>query len=187
MIRHLFVATLLGAALTVPSTVRAEEASLHDFDVVFHDQTGAKTTFAKLDGQPVLVTMFYGNCAYACPMLVSRMRRLESKVAPEHRSKLRMVLVTFDPKRDTVQALSKLHEAYGLDDRWHFLRVDDAEAVQELAALLGVKYRFMPEGTINHSSVITLLDRSGVVQARMDGMDLPDDTILLPLAPLLAQ
>ncbi len=185
MIRQGLNAALLGALL-VTSAAGANEASLHDFDVVFNDQAGAKTTFARFEGTPVLVTMFYGNCAYACPMLVSRMRRLEAKVPEADRAKLRMVLVTFDPKRDSVAALSKLHEAYGLDERWHFLRVDDADAVQELAAILGVKYRFMPDGTINHSSVITLLDGGGGVKARMDGMDLPDDTLLLPLGPLLA-
>lgn len=170
---------ILAALLFFAATpVLAQDPSLHDFEATFTDQRGRKLTLEELKGGPVLVTMFYGTCAYACPLLVSRMRRLEAKVPPSLRPRLKMVLVTFDPKRDTVPALARLHEAYGMDARWRFLRTEDADAVQELAALLGVKYRFMPDGSINHSSVITLLDENGVVKARMDGMDLPDETIL---------
>ncbi len=177
---------LLAFALLAPLAAFAQDASLHDLDTRFTDQRGKAMRFEDLKGGPVLVTMFYGNCEYACPMLVSRMKRLEAKVPEADRAKLRMVLVTFDPKRDSVEALRKMHGLYSLDERWGFLRVDDAEAVKELAALLGVKYRFMPDGAINHSSVITLLDGKGIVRARMDGMDLPDETILDPLVPMLS-
>ena len=176
-----FVA-VIGVSLSLAMgsmSAHAGEPSLHDFDVTFVDQDGRKVTLADLEGQPVLITMFYGQCAYACPLLVARMRRLEAKSPATQQQKLRMVLVTFDPERDTVSALKKLHTAHGLDpSRWSFLRVADPDAVQELAAILGVKYRFMPDGSINHSSVITLLDGGGVVRARMDGMDLPDETLL---------
>lgn len=180
------ISALALAALLLPAAAFASEPSLHDLETKFVDQRNQTATFADLKGAPVLVTMFYGNCEYACPMLVSRMKRLEAKVPDAHKSKLRMVLVTFDPERDTVPALRKLHDLYALDGRWQFLRVDDAEAVRELAALLGVRYRFMPDGAINHSSVITLLDGQGVVRARMDGMDLPDERILDTLLPMLA-
>lgn len=180
----LFTAVLASALLVVPLAAEAQEASLHDFETVFQNQEGEKVTLAELKGQPVLITMFYGNCTYACPLLVSRMRRIESKLPPDVRERMRMVLVTFDPKRDTVPKLKELQERYAPDTtRWSFLRVDDAGAVRELAAILGTKYRFMPDGSINHSSVITLLDGGGVVRARVDGMETPDSTILdaLPL------
>lgn len=182
-----FLALAFAAALSlVPSAASAQEESLHDFGVTFTDQDGRKTTLAELRGKPVLVTMFYGNCKFACPMLVSRMKRLEAKMSPAMREQMRMVLVTFDPKRDTVPQLKVLADKFAPDSkgRWSFLRSADEDAVQELAAVLGVKYRFMPDGTINHSSVITLLDERGVVRGRMDGMDSPDETILDPLVAM---
>ncbi len=175
----LFSAALAATLVFAAQPAFAQEASLHDFDITFQNQDGAKTTLADLKGQPVLITMFYGNCTYACPLLVSRMKRIEAKLPPDVREKMRMVLVTFDPKRDTVPKLKELAQRYAPDStRWTFLRVDDAEAVRELAAVLGTKYRFMPDGSINHSSVITLLDEQGVVRARVDGMETPDATIL---------
>lgn len=168
----------------VPLLSRAEEPTLHDFDTVFIDQNGAESTLATHRGQPVLITLFYGNCAWACPLLVRRMKKLEAKLPESIKREMRMVLVTLDPKNDSVPRLKELQRAYvGEDSRWSFLRVEDPDAVQELAAVLGVKYRFMPDGSINHSSVITLLDRDGVSRARMDGMGQADETILdaLPL------
>lgn len=177
--KRIFAVALAAAIVGAAPVVHAGEPSLHDFETVFQDQDGKRTTLAELKGQPVLITMFYGTCTYACPLLVSRMRRLEAKLPPEVKKRMRMVLVTFDPARDTVPELKKLKQRYAPDDtRWSFLRVDDADAVRELAAILGTKYRFMPDGTINHSSVITLLDERGVVRARVDNMEQPDELIL---------
>jgi len=40
--------------------------------------------------------------------------------------------------------------------------------VRELAALLGIRYRAMPDGEIRHSPTIALLDRDGVIAARQE-------------------
>jgi protein SCO1/2 len=106
------------------------------------------------------------------------MKSLEAKMPAAFKEQLRMVLVSFDPKNDDVKRLKELQQAHAVDDRWSFVRVDDPDAVQELAAILGVKYRFLPNGQINHSSVITLLDGDGVIRARMDGVGQADETIL---------
>lgn len=159
---------------------QAAEPSVYDFHKAFVNQEGEKVTLAQLGrGHPVLITMFYGTCPYACPMLISRMKRLEAKLTPEQRADLRVVLVTFDPRRDSVASLKELGSLHRVDAaRWSFLRTDDERVVREMAAILGIKYRFQNDGSINHTSVITLLDPEGAVSARMDGLDLPDETIL---------
>jgi protein SCO1/2 len=65
--------------------------------------------------------------------------------------------------------------------RWSFLRVDDAGAVRTLAAVLGIKYRFLPGGAINHSSVITYVAPDGVIGGRMESLAADDATVLAPL------
>lgn len=179
--KHLALTALITL---LPAAVLAQEASLYDFTARFQDQDGRTTTLEKLGGgKPVMITMFYGTCPHACPMLVSRMKRIERKL-PEHvRKNLRVILVSFDPKRDTVASLKKLQVAHGVDtSRWSLVRTDDEDTIEELAAVLGIKYRFQPDGSINHSSVVTLLDHDGSVIVRMDGLDLPDETILEPAA-----
>jgi protein SCO1/2 len=83
--------------------------------------------------------------------------------------------VSFDPEHDTAGVLEELARAHGLDSsRWRLLR-GSHDTVREVAAVLGIRYRRLPDGGFNHSSVITLLDASGVVLARVEGLGQPLD------------
>lgn len=146
----------------LPGQVPAETGdSLYLLGGSFTDQDGKAWRLEDLRGEPVLISMFYATCPHACPLLISDIKRVERAV-PEHlRGKLRVVLVTFDPDRDTEAALRKLRDAHQVDtSRWSFLRTD-ANTVRALAAVLGIRYRFGNDGSIGHSSVITLLDGEG--------------------------
>jgi protein SCO1/2 len=55
------------------------------------------------------------------------------------------------------------------ESRWRLLRAPE-DTVREIAAVLGIKYRRLPDGNFNHSSIITLLDPDGVVIVRAEGI-----------------
>ena len=167
---------------TLPaSKVETGGDSLYVLDGKYTDQDGKAVTLAKFRGKPVLISMFYATCPHACPMLVSDVKRIESGLDPAVRKDLQIVLVTFDPDRDTVDALRQLRELHKVEkDRWTFLRTNPG-TVRELAAVLGIRYRFTPDGAIGHSSVITLLDRDGAVAGRVEGVRQPADDIVRKL------
>lgn len=183
-------ALLLGCALslsaleahatphqTLPASPVEASDSLYLLEGSYTDQTGAKVGLDTFRGQPVLISMFYGSCHGACPLLITNIKKLIGELDPAARERVKVVLVSFDPEHDTTSSLGALFDAHGLDAaKWKFLRTD-APKVQELAAVLGIKYRFAPDGSINHSSVITLLGDKGVIQARVEG-DQPNDPIL---------
>ncbi|HBM66151.1 MAG TPA: SCO family protein, partial [Pseudomonas sp.] len=52
-------------------------------------------------------------------------------------------------------------------DDWRFLRPAEGD-VRALANLLDVRYRFREDGSINHTSVLVLLDADGRVRARSE-------------------
>lgn len=66
------------------------------------------------------------------------------------------------------------------ESRWRLLRAPE-ETVRDIAALLGIKYRRLPDGSFNHSSVITLLDPDGAIVARDDAIGGPHEALLRPL------
>ena len=81
--------------------------------------------------------------------------------------------MSLDPGRDTPDALLALARARHVDEsRWRLLRAPE-DTVREIAALLGIKYRRLPDGNFNHSSVITLLSPDGVIVARDEGLGQP--------------
>ena len=157
-----FSADALAAELPGDSTYQLS------YELTDHD--GARVKLASFRGEPVLLTMFYGTCKSACPMLIADLKRVEKAIPAELRGKVRVLLVSFDPDRDTPASLKALGAAHQVDlSRWRFL-VATPDAVRDLAAVLGIKYRFTPDGEINHSSVITLLDREGRIVHQLDGL-----------------
>jgi protein SCO1 len=126
---------------------------------------------ASLRGAPALVLFFYGTCEYACPALVRNLQAVERQLAATARAKVRFVLVTIDPERDTIERLTSYAREHELDpSRWVLLR-GAPEQIRELAAAVGVRYRAGGSGQFSHTMRIVLVDRDGVEVSRWDGLD----------------
>src|SRR5262249_20155321 len=127
--------------------------------------TGETVAFDLDRGHPTLVSMFYGSCPAACPMLITSVQVYESHLDPASRRRLRVLLVSFDPERDTPRQLEELAPLHRADPmRWTFASASASDA-RKIAALLGFRYRQLPDGNFDHSLLITLLDSQGRVQA----------------------
>jgi len=165
---------LLGLALTVPLAfaVSAQAApavpsdSIYQLPVKLTDQQGRSIALADGRGHPVLVSMFYTSCEFVCPMLVEALADTEAKLTPQERGRLTVLLVTFDPARDTVAVLKKTAEQRQLDPAHWTLARTDAASVRKLAAALGVQYRALPNGDYNHTTSLILLDAEGRIAGR---------------------
>jgi protein SCO1 len=173
----LVASLLLAPHLTAePACCHAEIAadefsakSLYQIDVGFTTDAGATFTLGELRGQPVVLTMFFASCGYACPLLVSDMTQIREKLPANIRDQAVFVLVSFDVERDTPAALHTYRTERGLDDQWILLHGDD-DAVRELAALLGVKYKLENNGMFSHSNLITVLNLEGEIEHQREGL-----------------
>ena len=143
------------------------DASIYQHDAVWETDAETTATLADLRGQPVALAMVYADCGTACPMIVHDMKQI-GKAAGE--VPLRYVLVTLDPERDTPEHLRNFRGMHQLGDDWTMLRGSD-DAIQTLAALLGVRYRPDVDGSIAHSNLITLLDAGGEIVAQQEGLE----------------
>jgi protein SCO1/2 len=125
--------------------------------------------------------MFYGTCPSACPTLTRKIKDIEASVSPEQRAKLRVLMISFDPERDTPAALSALAAKHHLDaSRWKLTAASESGA-REIAAVLGVEYRRTEEGEFSHSAPITLLDGRGVVVTKVESPADSTDELLRKL------
>jgi protein SCO1/2 len=143
--------------------------SLYQADGAFVDDFGKSFRLADLRGRPVVVNMLFATCGYACPLTVTDLLAVQSRLSPERRKDTVFVLVTFDLARDTVAALNQYRSARQLDANWILLRGEDA-AVRELAALLGVKYKQEADGSFAHSNLFTVLNREGEIVHQRTGL-----------------
>ena len=150
---------------TAPLTAR----SIYQLDAKWTNDAGASVQLTSVRGQPVVAAMFFANCEYACPVIVSEMKRLGDTLPAEVRAKTHFVLVSFDTARDTPEALKAYRDRMGLGANWTLLR-GDAAAVQEFAMLLGVKFKQDTRGQFSHSNVITVLNSEGEITHQRAGL-----------------
>jgi protein SCO1 len=140
--------------------------SLYQLTLTIQDQSGQSHTLASLRGQPWIMTMFYTSCPYTCPMTIETIKLIDAQLPPAQRERLKFLLVTLDPERDTVDVLAKTAQQRNADaPRWLLAR-SAADDVRRLAAALGIQYRPLPDKEFNHSTILSLLDAQGRVRAR---------------------
>lgn len=155
----------LAAAAPLPGQ------SLYNLRATLVDQHGATLGLDAFRGHPVIVAMFYASCTTVCPLLIEQVKSIDAALAPELRAETRVLMVSLDPERDRPERLAELAASHGVrDSRWHLARTSES-SVREIAALLGVRYRRMADGSISHSPLIAALDREGVLIARSEGRD----------------
>lgn len=171
-------------------SARAEEPARYPGDSLYQlrpaltDQAGAATSLDRYAGHPVLVSMFYASCPNVCPALVGTLQSIERAVPESERTRLRVLLVSFDDQLDTPAKLTEVATRQHVDaSRWTLARAD-ASDVRLLAAALGIQYRRLADGGFNHATVITLLDERGVPRARTSQLGGVDPALPEALAKL---
>lgn len=140
--------------------------SIYQLDVKLTDQAGKTWPLASRRGHVQLVSMFYSSCTMVCPMIVDTLKLTQRAVDEPDRDRVDLLLISFDPARDSVAVLNQYAERRKLEaPRWTLARAEPAPT-RQLAALLGVQYRPLPDGDFNHSSELLLLDEEGRIVAR---------------------
>jgi protein SCO1/2 len=172
----LFLSALLSMAAFAQQSDPPD--SIYQLDARLTDQAGQARGLDLYRGSPVLVTMFYGSCQATCPLIIDTLRATERELAPAERARLRVLLISFDPARDTPAALRDIAAARHVDTARWTLATTDTETVRDVAALLDVQYRRLPSGEFNHSTVITLLSARGEIVMRSSELGHADRALL---------
>ncbi len=161
----------VAARVAAPVAPAASEApSVYDLHARLLDDRGEPLALDAFRGHPVLITMFYGSCQAACPLITADLKRIEQRLTPGSRANLRVLMVSFDPQRDTPAALSRMKAERGMDPaRWTLANASDDDA-RDLAGVLGIHFRKLDNGQFFHSSAIILLDEGGRIRSRIDGL-----------------
>jgi protein SCO1/2 len=163
-------ATCCAKPLTVAQPPTLTDKSIYQVDSKFTDDTAKTLKLSSLAGHPVVLTMFFAQCNYACPILANDMRKIDTALTTELRAETRFVLVSFDTDRDTPQALAEYRKTRHLPDNWILLTAT-RDDILELAALLGVKFKKEASGQFAHSNLITLLNAQGEIARQQNGLN----------------
>jgi protein SCO1 len=144
--------------------------SIYQLESEWINQDNKEFRLSSFKGKPVVLTMFFASCTYACPILVNDMKKIESSL-PGDMHGYNFVLVSIDPERDTPEALKNFADAKNLDkERWTLL-TGSGDDIMELAALLGFKYKKEADGSYSHSNMILVLNEEGEITHQHNGLN----------------
>jgi protein SCO1/2 len=145
--------------------------SIYQLNSQWTNQEGQTVSLKSFMGKPVVLTMFYASCTYACPLLVNDMQRVESSLSANNRNNYRFILVSIDPERDTPEKLKIYAKEHGLDLSTWTLLTGKSDDIMELAAMTGFKYKKDDKGNYSHSNLITLLNEKGEIAHHQTGLN----------------
>jgi len=155
---------------TMSSSAEHTSRSIFNVESSWENQLGERGPLSQIGGRSQVVAMVYTTCQYACPRIVADLKAIESALSTVNSSAIGFTLITIDPERDTTAAYNTYAKKNNLDDSlWTFLRGKPGD-ILELANLLGVKYKKLPDGEFSHSNIITLLNRNGEITTQLNGL-----------------
>jgi protein SCO1 len=161
-------------------------SSVYNLESSWTTQDGASVRVGVLRGEPVVVAMVYTSCKDMCPAIVADMLWIEKHLPLEGPGGVRFALFSFDSVVDTPERLRSYAAEHGMEPgRWTLFHGDE-DAVRELAAALGVRYRADGQGGFDHATVISLLDADGNIVFQQTGTQASPRELLTKLDGLVA-
>jgi protein SCO1/2 len=149
------------------------------------DQQGRSFGSADLAGRAAVLSFIYTHCTDTCPLLTATMAQVQDRLRAEGLlgSKVQLVSVTVDPRRDTPEVLAEYAARFKADpDAWRFLSGEPETIYAVLATfkLNTVEVARASEGAdvIPHSNRFVVVDPDGQVRAALPGEEVTPDGIV---------
>ncbi len=174
---------LLSTFLLVSCNTKEKEMSQLPDDSIFHlttewkNQNNESLKLKDLKGKTLVLVMIYTSCKTACPILVGKMKQIESKIDSKDAGDIDFVLVSIDPEVDTPERLKKFAKDNAMDGpQWTFLTSNEDET-QVFANVLAVKYKKISPIDFSHSNIITIFNPNGELVTQEEGLEIDVDKI----------
>ena len=151
--------------------------SVYNLTSNWTSQKEEKFQLSHFRNKTVLAAMVFTHCESACPRLVADMKRLESSLTETELQKISFLLISMDPERDTPSRFREFASIHKLNDNWTLVS-SSQDATTEIANVLGVRVKKLEDGGFDHSNVIFVLDKNGVIVNQQNGFAVEQKEIL---------
>lgn len=151
-------------------------ASLFQLENMWTDAKGVAKPLKSLIGQPRLVTMLYTRCQTSCPLIVDEIQRILNTL-PDRGAKFQVSLFSFDSELETPETMQAFTKKRSLGTNWTVYK-SDKDGVENLAAVLNIRYKKLKNGEYIHSNSIFLVDEKGVIITQKDGLNSKDEAFM---------
>jgi protein SCO1/2 len=131
-------------------------------DLKLTDQDSQPVSLDSLKGKWTLLFFGYTFCPDICPTTLAQLRQIKSELPQETVDKMRVVLISVDPNRDTPQQLKTY---LGYFDKQFVGLTAPVDTIQKLANAVSIPFipadTSKPNYTVDHSGNLALLGPDG--------------------------
>jgi len=145
----------------------------------FLNQDSVKVEFPKIIKDKItLMAMVYSHCPDICPMTTHNMQLVEQRLPDKLKNKVKFVIISFDPNRDTPAVLKKFAEIRDINFNNWFLLSGDMNNTKEVMLKFDIKAipadsTYDDEGELSYSVIhtdrISLIDQAGRLRSNYKG------------------
>lgn len=150
----------------------ADSTSLYEAPMKWKNEFNKNFQMSELRGKKVIVAMAYTRCQIMCPLIISKVKKLEAYYLQKN-IPIQVAVITFDPTFDTPE---RLHSYYRDEikikgDNWNFI-TGPSNQTRMMSMLLGIKYSINPKSKIiMHDNKLIVLDEAGKMEKRFESLD----------------
>lgn len=156
-------------------------------DFALNDQAGRPVTLAQQRGKVVAVTFIFASCKDTCPILTSKMVRMQRELGADFGPRVRFLAVTVEPEADTPDVLAAYGRRFGADPAgWSFL-TGEPPVVSDVVRRYGAFAKRAKPGDVDHTFLTSLVDRDGMMRVQYLGYRFDGSEMLRDLRALLRE
>jgi protein SCO1/2 len=151
-------------------------------DFTLQNLQGQNVSLSESNGKVRLVEFFFTSCPDICPATTSNMVLMQNNLKEKKTfgSKVQFVSITFDPERDTPEALQQYAKMLGIDQGsgWQMLRGTEKTTLK-IANDFGLMVVKQKDGQFAHSiRSLFLIDKEGFIRKVFDMGESMDNEVI---------
>ena len=133
-------------------------------------QDGTRVTLEQFRGKVVAITFIFTSCADTCPLLTTKMVRVQDELGRAFGARIVFISITVDPERDTPGVLKDYAQNVGADLRgWAFL-TGTQDAISDVTSRYGIFVKKTANGDVDHTLLTSLVDPHGILRVQYLGV-----------------
>lgn len=133
----------------------------------FTNELGEAVSLSQFKGDALAITFIFTTCPFPtmCPLLSKNFAETEKKLKemPNGPTNWRLLTISFDPEKDTVEVLKKYAERYKYDPKHSSFLTGDLMEITAIAEQFGQTF-WRENGSISHNVRTAVIDPNGNVQ-----------------------
>ena len=170
----IFLATVLAGSTPAPPQIPQDHSGLPVIgqapDFVLRAQDGAEVALRQFRGKVVAVTFIFASCSATCPILTAKMAVVQDRLGSDFGAKIVFLSITVDPEHDDPEVLKRYATTFGADPAgWKFL-TGSPNSIRAVERRYGVFAAQAPGRKPDHTNLISLIDRSGLLRMQYLGV-----------------